>query len=298
MKSYVGGTAFLNLLNSAQQFSTADCYTITLNNGSIYRWTSMDVDVVYNGYVYSSNCPILTRGKTKVAGKLEVAELDLTIAPRTSDTLNGIPWITAIVRGALDGAWVQLDRAFFSGPQNGNAVGGVNLFYGMVGDIQIQRTAAKLKIMAPTYIFNIQMPRNLYQANCLHVLYDSGCKLLQANFQTGPHTVLAGATDGVIPASVTGSIAQTEGIFNLGSVQFITGALAGVQATVKTYAPGSLSNYTFTLVEPQMSAPAAGDTFYAYPGCDKTQATCSGALFNNLTNFRGFPYVPAPETVL
>ena len=31
--------------------------------------------------------------------------------------------------------------------------------------------------------------------------------------------------------------------------------------------------------------------FTAYPGCDKTQATCSSSKFSNLVNFEGFPYV-------
>jgi len=44
-------------------------------------------------------------------------------------------------------------------------------------------------------------------------------------------------------------------------------------------------------------APNAGDAFTAYPGCDKTQNTCT-AKFNNLANFEGFPYVPAPETAI
>jgi hypothetical protein len=41
--------------------------------------------------------------------------------------------------------------------------------------------------------------------------------------------------------------------------------------------------------------PAPGDTFIAYPGCDKTQSTCSGK-FSNLVNFGGSPYIPVPET--
>jgi len=45
-------------------------------------------------------------------------------------------------------------------------------------------------------------------------------------------------------------------------------------------------------------APAAGDVFTAYPGCDKTQATCASPKFSNLVNFEGFPYVPAPETAI
>ena len=41
-------------------------------------------------------------------------------------------------------------------------------------------------------------------------------------------------------------------------------------------------------------APSPGDAFTVYAGCDHTQGTCQGR-FNNLANFRGFPYVPPPE---
>jgi len=41
-------------------------------------------------------------------------------------------------------------------------------------------------------------------------------------------------------------------------------------------------------------APAEGDTFNVAFGCDHTQATCQ-SKFNNLINFRGFPYVPPPQ---
>ena len=38
---------------------------------------------------------------------------------------------------------------------------------------------------------------------------------------------------------------------------------------------------------------SVGDAFTVYPGCDKQQSTC--ALFGNSANFRGQPFIPAPE---
>jgi uncharacterized phage protein (TIGR02218 family) len=48
------------------------------------------------------------------------------------------------------------------------------------------------------------------------------------------------------------------------------------------------------LMYPLPAAPATGDAFTVYAGCDHTPATCS-ARFANLANFRGFPYVPPPQ---
>ncbi len=47
------------------------------------------------------------------------------------------------------------------------------------------------------------------------------------------------------------------------------------------------------LAYPRVNAPATGDAFTVYQGCDHTMATCK-AKFNNLANFRGFPFVPPP----
>lgn len=49
-----------------------------------------------------------------------------------------------------------------------------------------------------------------------------------------------------------------------------------------------------TLTFPLPALPAPGDTFTAYQGCDYTLATCR-SKFANEANFRGFPFVPAPE---
>ena len=60
-------------------------------------------------------------------------------------------------------------------------------------------------------------------------------------------------------------------------------------------APSTNGSGIFVLTQPLPYAPAAGDNFTVYPGCDKSQRTCQ-LKFNNLANFAGFPYVPAPET--
>ena len=78
-----------------------------------------------------------------------------------------------------------------------------------------------------------------------------------------------------------------------GQILFTSGANAGLLKAVKSYA-----GQFFTFNSPLPFVPNAGDLFTAYPGCDKTQATCSSSKFNNLVNFEGFPYVPAPETAI
>jgi uncharacterized phage protein (TIGR02218 family) len=71
---------------------------------------------------------------------------------------------------------------------------------------------------------------------------------------------------------------------------FSSGVNANVRATVKSVVAGA----SLALMYPLPAAPAAGDAFTVYSGCDHTPATCA-AKFGNLARLRGFPYVPPPE---
>lgn len=80
--------------------------------------------------------------------------------------------------------------------------------------------------------------------------------------------------------------------YDNGGVIFTSGALQGVTMPVKTSSNGSLS-----LMLECVATPAAGDTFKAYPGCDKSAAMCKSRFNNSLRN-RSTPYIPLPETIL
>ncbi|MCU0624551.1 MAG: phage BR0599 family protein, partial [Gemmatimonadaceae bacterium] len=81
--------------------------------------------------------------------------------------------------------------------------------------------------------------------------------------------------------------------FDLGIVRFTSGALSGVSRVVRSHVQ---SGGVLRLVAPLPAAPAPGDGIAVTPGCDKRQATCS-SKFSNLARFRGYPYIPVPETL-
>jgi uncharacterized phage protein (TIGR02218 family) len=67
----------------------------------------------------------------------------------------------------------------------------------------------------------------------------------------------------------------------------VSGVDTGVTANIKYVIPG----VAIALSYPLYSQPSTGDAFTAYWGCDHSQDSCT-KKFNNLPNFRGFPYVP------
>ena len=304
-------SAVTSLLSAAMaspdaQVLFAECFTFTTTVGVVYAWTTFDLPIVYNGYMFLASGPLVQGLKYKASVGLEVDKQQLTIAARPTDLINGAPFLKALRDGAFDGASVQRDRVFLSGPSwfgsdaiGGFAVGasaidaagvvgvigGVTMFKGRVSTIDsVGRTSAVLTVASDLLILDYDMPRNLFSPTCVHTLYDSGCGVVRGTYAaTG--AAGAGSTASVIHSGA--AAAQHE----QGSLVFSSGANSNVRATVKSVSVG----FGFNLMYPLPFAPSAGDAFTVYAGCDHTLGTCQ-ARFGNKANFRGFPFVPPIET--
>lgn len=280
-------TGLATLFASGNEFFMADCYTFSLTNGSVLRYTNFDVDVAYGLNTWTSGTPVFERNNIRTVIGLEVSTLEVTIAPMDTDMIGTQTWMQAVCSGVLDGAQVSLDRAFM--PVGSTAVAGtVNLFVGTVAQLEIDRFAIKMTVNSPLDALSIQMPRNLYQAGCQHTLYDGGCSVVKATY-TKTGAVGASPTQTSFPATITGA---ASGTVSLGVLTFTSGALAGTKRTVKSW-----DGTTIKLLNPVPLAPTAGDAFSVTFGCDKTLNTCN-TVFANQANFKGFPFVPVPETAI
>lgn len=277
--------ALIALLNSGGPYLMADLYTFTLVSGQVLRYADWDADITYGGNVYSASGPLIERGRVRVVIGVEVDTLDMTLYADASKRIGTTPWMQAIATGMLDGATVKLERVFMSAPPV--PVGGFVHFSGRVANVQISRIGAQITVNSDLELLNVQMPRNLYQPTCQHTLYDADCGLNRAAFSYGAN-VQAGST----ATTVYSSLPQAPGTFTLGYLQFTSGAMAGTKRSIKYSAPGFVQ-----LLNPLPLAPAVGDAFVLYYGCDKTQTTCT-YKFGNKANFRAFPYVPVPETAI
>ncbi|MGF3025541.1 DUF2163 domain-containing protein [Methylobacterium aquaticum] len=263
----------------------ADCFTITLRSGTAIAVTNADVAVPLNGFVYLANSLMVDGLRFRCSVGLEVDQQQVTLSARSTDLIGGVPALVAIRNGALDGARIRRERAFLT-DWTVPPVGAVLLFQGRVSTVDaVGRTAARITVASDLVLLDVDMPRNVWQPTCNHVLFDSGCGLPKEAFGASG-AAGAGATPTRIPW--TGAAAA----YAQGTVTMTGGANAGATATIKT-ADGT----GLTLAYPLPAAPAAGDTFVAYQGCDHTLATCR-AKFSNGDRFRGFPFVPTPETAL
>jgi uncharacterized phage protein (TIGR02218 family) len=276
----------------------------------VLTYSSADISLKYNipgqtmtgGVIYN---PVggmrVTRDKMHMIAGTQVDELNITLFPTTTDFINNQPVPAEILNGVLDGAWVSVDRAFLSAWSSANIVGTVNVFAGNVSDCVIGRTSVKMTIKSPLELLNLNFPRNVYQPGCMHNLYDSGCTLNAASFAVNGTVGNGGGLEPPTTSTLWWAQANyAPNYFTLGYLTFTSGALQGQTRSLLYFSgPFFASNGTLgsvmTFSNPFPVAPAVGDAFTIYPGCDHQQSTCLGK-FNNLVNFRGQPYIPQPET--
>lgn len=282
-------SATLAILASGQ-FYKAELYQIDVLGGSSYRFTSAQVPVSA-GFTYGTGL-VIQRGSIQQKAGLEVQSVDITMTPQLDSPnapilIEGVPFLQAVRRGILDGALVTISKIFLSSWAD-TSPGLVVWTKGQVNHAFAGRFSAQITVNDLTENLNVSMPRNIIQPGCLHMLFDSGCTLSKASFTS---TGAVSGTPGALSFNTT--LTQADKYFDLGVLTFTSGANNGQKYVVRSYLHASGA---ITLLQPTSVTASAGDTFSIVPGCDKSQATCS-AKFSNLAHFRGYPYVPVPETL-
>lgn len=228
----------------------------------------------------------------------EVQSCNLTIAPQSDNpggavTLGGGAFMSQVVAGVFDGAIITVSKGIFplpvaGGPQLDTSGGIVPFFVGVVSELQAGRFSVDITVNDVIQLLNLQMPRNILSAGCVHTVFDAGCTLLKSSFTTtGSVATVSGAN------SITSALAQADGYFDRGILKFTSGVLSGGSYVVSKHLNAAGSVQT---IVPFPRAPSPGDTFSVIPGCDKSQATCT-TKFSNLAHYRGAPFVPVPQTL-
>ena len=277
-------------LLAQNRFLMADLFTITLDPNSVspsYAYfTSWDIDLVYGGNTYLSGVLLIERDSLSWETGITVSSMKVNISANSESIVFGQPFLAMAHNGGLDGARVSLDRTFMARPGDTSA-GVIPLFEGTIQEIEVTRNTASLTVSTDIILLNIQMPRNLYQPGCQHTLFDAGCGLNTSTF-----AVTGAVTTGSTASLINTGLSQATGYFDQGVIDFTSGANTGVSQSILSYVAGTI--YT---IPPLRVVPAIGDTFTVYPGCDKQQSTCT-TKFSNLANFKGFPFIPVPETAI
>ena len=282
--------AYLNTVRSSPDAAIfmADAFQFTMRDGTVLCYTNSDVTFTYGGNTYLANSVLIDGLKYSAKIGLEVDTQQITVAARSTDMVpGGGNFLQSLRDGSFDGCEIIRYRVFFSDRIGGTAVGQVMLFKGRLGVIdEIGRTTAKLTVNSDLVLLDIDMPRNVYQRRACTRSTTLGCTLVKNAYGAN-----GAAGSGSTFSTINWSGASTN--FAQGSITFTSGVNEGFQTTVQSAVNGT----SLTLIYPLESPPSTGDTFTVYYGCDHTPGTCK-AKFNNLANFRGFPYVPPPQMAI
>lgn len=301
-------TALQNLLAEYMQgkrttWYIAELYTFWLkmdlsynagyfNSGTILLRTGHDVDLTVGGNKYL-HMPIQHDDITEQIG-VETTNSELTINYNPSDVIPELntTWIEAIHGGTFDGVYISIDRLYSPIPWQYNMP---NIstdyvlkarFFGRADVIEVKLTQARLDLKSPTDLLNAQLPRNLVKPSCLNRFCDSMCGLNKASFASNVTAVAGSSKTGVKIAS-----GFVDGYFAQGTMMCTSGANVGISRSIKTFT----SNIA-TPAQPFQNAVQAGDKFTFWRGCAKTMVAC--AAYNNMQNFRGFPFLPCQNVLL
>jgi len=262
----------------------ADLYTLELSNGTLLRYTSAQNDITFSGNTYLGSGLFFSRKSVKWVVGIEVDTLGLDIIADNNTLINGLPLITTALQGQFDGAIVAVDRLFLS--DWNTPVDKVGLFYGKVSNFEAERNMLSLTVKSILEMLTVQMPPNLYQASCVHTLYSPGCKVNKATYTT------TGTSTGMnADGSIKTALVQASGYFEMGAIKITSGANNGLTRTVKTH-----SGTNIYITNPFPNPILTGTTFTISPGCDKLRTGHCTTKFSNTVNFKGFEFIPVPET--
>jgi hypothetical protein len=194
--------ALINAAGGINPLVQWDLYTILLTGGGLLTYTTAPFKIyaadntIWNGPDYPGTGTlwassltwfpkVIDTGESQALGHWKVGldsdAFQFMIAPRPFDLYGGasfpdkigsLPWLQAARSGALDGAYVYWDRAYFAAvpkhpiPTKGlSPVGTLAMQRGIVGQIDFSDSAAFVTVNDFKSLLSQQMPRNLYQAS-------------------------------------------------------------------------------------------------------------------------------------
>lgn len=260
--------------------SLCRCYLLIRRDGTWLGITDHDADLVIDATLFEANGGFEASAREAEAGLATVGG-EITGA-LTSDRIAAAD----IEAGLYDGAELRAYLVDWQAPALDFLIDVATL-----GEIRRRDGTFVAETRNAFHALDQEQGR-IYSANCSAELGDARCGALL----TGPPFRISGAvtsTDGrhgLTAAAVDNAVV---GLFTRGIVTFTSGANAGLSVVVKDHLAGGELVFWQGLVRDLQP----GDAFEVTAGCDKRFPTCRDR-FANAVNFRGFPFIPAPEFVL
>lgn len=272
----------------------AGMWHVTRPDGEVFGFTSLDVDIVFEGVRYASGVGMAPSAISSKIGltvdNLEVTSFLNAAAITESDLLGGV-WDHSEVRV------FQVNYADLS-------MGRIRLRRGYLGQVTTRDNSYVAEVLGLAVKLNANAGE-LVSPACAAELGDARCKVdlteytavgtvtaADANNRTFS-TDLAAATVR-LTADSPGTGAPDLNYFNGGVLTWLSGSNAGFSMDVRT----NDAVVNIGLQSPMTRDVMPGDTFSVVAGCSKSRDGMCIPRFGNVVNFRGFDFLPGLDKLL
>jgi len=269
-------TGSLGAYLAATEATPADCLMVQRRDGQRFGFTTLDVSVTAD----------LGEGDETYAYGMTVAALTLAVGLDASSAEFRGPIGPVVTRDALlGGAWDDAEAWFFRASPDVDGI--APMLHGRVREAPEDGDEFVLQVRGEADRLN-QPIGDLIIPYCNADFGDARC------------TKVVDPVDGTVTdvidnmrfvVSFVGDYA--DGFFDLGTVTFTSGALAGGEP-MEIFAWTAIGG--LVMFEPLADAPEIGDTLTFKAGCAKTRAACMA--YDNILNMRAFTEVPGSDQVL
>lgn len=251
------------------------CWKIVRRDGAVQGFTEHDEDVVFDGLTFLASSGFTS---SRMEQNLGLSPSNLNVdGALSSATLNE----DDLARGLYDDADVSLFWVNWE-----DVAERVTLEIGNIGEVTRRETFFSAEFRSLVYRLN-QKTGRIYQRSCDAVLGDARCGVDLASPSYKGTGAITSATGRNLVVSGIGAFADK--FFTYGVLTFTSGLNNGLAFEVKSHIGTAIVLWD---IPPQTVAATDGFTITA--GCSKDAETCR-AKFNNIVNFRGFPFIPGND---
>ena len=253
---------------SAWDGTPVEFYEFRLGS-AVWRYTSADQPITYDGWEYSSQS--IERTKIEQGNEINRVNIKITV-PRNNTVAN-------LFLAQPPGGIVSVTVRRYHRSDGDEEV--KTIFPGRIIGVSWSGSHAEMECESVWSSLKANGLRRHYNIGCPYTLYGTGCLVNQLTFMTQDNVTTISGSSIDVPAAD----AHDDGYYRGGAVLW--------------YGPHGAANVRWILDHTdetlELSAPipglAVGSMVEIYPGCDHTTSTCINR-FDNIINFGGFPYLP------
>ena len=153
--------ALINEL-SAMNAISCDWYTLTLQDGRVFRMVDSDRDVYVDNNIWYHNAALLKREQVKIQSEVVVDTMTITVTVGRNDHIGTDSVLKAAHDGVLDRAVLTFGRAWFADAKMSELLGAITLFSGRTEVKKAGGLELSLSVKANTQGLNMEFPIRRY----------------------------------------------------------------------------------------------------------------------------------------